>query len=733
MPRGDDGPYPRPVSSPRDLLRTIREELRQLFLERAELIDGALVALLAGQHVLVIGPPGTAKSMLADEVCRRITGAQLLPVAADALHHARGALRRRQPEGARGGRLPAPHHPQAARGAHRLPRRGVQGELVDPEHHPDAHERAPLPQRARGHAGAAAHALRRLQRAARGRRAAGAQRPLPAALRGRLHGRGLPLPEAPPGPAAGGPHHAVARRARGRARRGGRASPCRARCCARSPTCAASSGAGASSPPTGAGRSRSACCARTPGWTAATPSATTTSRSSSTSSGAIPAERQTVREAIRELLHGYEDEVRVLLYQSRELRDYALREWDDAASCAAAPRVEAHTKLRNILGKVDDILAAARRGGRPTADGRGAAARDRRHRAGDAGAALIAPDDRRRDDPHPATPALLDRERRLRPQRLRGARRRHAVAGGGRSSAAAALVPHFRELLEDLFCLLYKLEPRWRADRRRGGGGRAQPRAARRAARPPAARAAARARPSSTSRRRGSAHCSSASTASDSCARSASCRAATCSTSGTSSDRRRSSGAAARSSTNLDGSRRRAPSRAPSARASGRAVARRELRQKAAQRRASGSREMPSRARAAVPAGVGRPAPRAGGDRRGGAELGHRPGRWRAALARAADRARPAARHQPEAAPPGGAGRPHAGSRRSRSAGARLERTSEEVFAVELGQRRSSACCRPSCWRCAIRRCAATSSAGSSRGSSSPTRCAAPTSAAAAR
>src|SRR5262249_60704306 len=71
-----DGQYPRRVSSPRDLLRTIRDELRQLFLERAELIDGALIGLLAGQHVLVIGPPGTAKSMLADEVCRRITGAR---------------------------------------------------------------------------------------------------------------------------------------------------------------------------------------------------------------------------------------------------------------------------------------------------------------------------------------------------------------------------------------------------------------------------------------------------------------------------------------------------------------------------------------------------------------------------------------------------------------------------------------------------------------------------------
>jgi MoxR-like ATPase len=56
-------------------LKKIRDELRQTFLERAELIDGALAALLSSHHLLVIGPPGTAKSMLADEVCRRIEGA----------------------------------------------------------------------------------------------------------------------------------------------------------------------------------------------------------------------------------------------------------------------------------------------------------------------------------------------------------------------------------------------------------------------------------------------------------------------------------------------------------------------------------------------------------------------------------------------------------------------------------------------------------------------------------
>jgi MoxR-like ATPase len=56
-------------------LKNIREELKQQFLERGEVIDGALAALLSSHHLLIIGPPGTAKSMLADELCRRIEGA----------------------------------------------------------------------------------------------------------------------------------------------------------------------------------------------------------------------------------------------------------------------------------------------------------------------------------------------------------------------------------------------------------------------------------------------------------------------------------------------------------------------------------------------------------------------------------------------------------------------------------------------------------------------------------
>ncbi|MDO8432933.1 MAG: AAA family ATPase [Candidatus Binatus sp.] len=56
-------------------LAKIREELNRMFLERADLIDGAIVAMLSANHLLIIGPPGTAKSMLADELCNRIDGA----------------------------------------------------------------------------------------------------------------------------------------------------------------------------------------------------------------------------------------------------------------------------------------------------------------------------------------------------------------------------------------------------------------------------------------------------------------------------------------------------------------------------------------------------------------------------------------------------------------------------------------------------------------------------------
>lgn len=54
----------------------IRNEMTQEFVERDEEITGTLVSILSKQHMLLIGVPGTAKSMLADTVCNRISGAE---------------------------------------------------------------------------------------------------------------------------------------------------------------------------------------------------------------------------------------------------------------------------------------------------------------------------------------------------------------------------------------------------------------------------------------------------------------------------------------------------------------------------------------------------------------------------------------------------------------------------------------------------------------------------------
>lgn len=55
-------------------LLQIRTELRQTFHERDEEIDSILLALLSGQHCLLLGPPGTAKSALVRDLCDRIGG-----------------------------------------------------------------------------------------------------------------------------------------------------------------------------------------------------------------------------------------------------------------------------------------------------------------------------------------------------------------------------------------------------------------------------------------------------------------------------------------------------------------------------------------------------------------------------------------------------------------------------------------------------------------------------------
>lgn len=53
---------------------TIERELNQSHLERPDVVRSLLVALLARQHVILLGPPGTGKSRLVRDLCQRIVG-----------------------------------------------------------------------------------------------------------------------------------------------------------------------------------------------------------------------------------------------------------------------------------------------------------------------------------------------------------------------------------------------------------------------------------------------------------------------------------------------------------------------------------------------------------------------------------------------------------------------------------------------------------------------------------
>jgi len=56
-------------------LQQLRSDLTTRFPERRDAIDGALGAVLAGEHVLLLGPPGTAKSALVRAIAQAFGGA----------------------------------------------------------------------------------------------------------------------------------------------------------------------------------------------------------------------------------------------------------------------------------------------------------------------------------------------------------------------------------------------------------------------------------------------------------------------------------------------------------------------------------------------------------------------------------------------------------------------------------------------------------------------------------
>lgn len=50
----------------------IKQEFSGYFKERDAEINGSLLALLSGEHILLLGPPGTAKTLLASKICETI-------------------------------------------------------------------------------------------------------------------------------------------------------------------------------------------------------------------------------------------------------------------------------------------------------------------------------------------------------------------------------------------------------------------------------------------------------------------------------------------------------------------------------------------------------------------------------------------------------------------------------------------------------------------------------------
>ena len=71
-----DPPTPVIASELTERIRALLAALDEAFLERAYHTRASLLALLAGQHALLLGPPGTAKSMLARALCECFADAE---------------------------------------------------------------------------------------------------------------------------------------------------------------------------------------------------------------------------------------------------------------------------------------------------------------------------------------------------------------------------------------------------------------------------------------------------------------------------------------------------------------------------------------------------------------------------------------------------------------------------------------------------------------------------------
>jgi MoxR-like ATPase len=348
--------------TPLEKLRRIREELEQSFVERSDVIDGALAALLSRSHVLVVGPPGTAKSMLADELCRRIEGAtyfQWLLTKFTTPEEIFGAVSLKS--------LEADEY-----------RRLTSGKL------PEAHI-AFLDEVFKANSSILNAILTVVNERLfhNGRRA----EPVPLVT---LFGATNELPEEDELAALYDRFllrfvvQYVREDFRFLRMLDSRPPTSRTTLALAELTAAQDEAARVSIAPAILGRiaelrrelGRKEIVASDRRYRQAL--GVIRARAFLAGRGAVaeddlaflehvlwrdPAEQAEVRATLRALVQGHEDQVQELLFQSRELREYALREWETRELRSRAV-VEAHTKLRDILSRVDSILDAAREGGR---------------------------------------------------------------------------------------------------------------------------------------------------------------------------------------------------------------------------------------------------------------------------------------------------------------------------------------------------------------------------------
>ncbi|MHB1697737.1 MAG: AAA family ATPase [bacterium] len=55
-------------------INNIKQNLNNYFIERQDIIDGIFLAIMTGKHMLLIGPPGVAKSYVLQAICEHIKG-----------------------------------------------------------------------------------------------------------------------------------------------------------------------------------------------------------------------------------------------------------------------------------------------------------------------------------------------------------------------------------------------------------------------------------------------------------------------------------------------------------------------------------------------------------------------------------------------------------------------------------------------------------------------------------